>query len=187
MDKIIGVFTSNPPELIIASLLFLAGGFVLKLMTDKAIKFQFDRQTKTIGLALERRSRFEEMILTERYDTVSALLSRLTRIASDIRRLRQGIPVDGLMRGNDIVPLTEVYEDLAARRHVLTERFHPNFNALATLLIDLAKANTAEELKEIEKAYQRLLTAIQTDMEDVFGLSDILWPDAKPAQDQAAS
>ena len=173
MADLINLFTTYSPLLIFATALVAAGVFVLKKTTERAINFEFDRHARALTLGLERRSRFEEMILIERYETLNDLLSRLTRIATDLRRHRAGTEVDGLLQNNDIVPLTDVFERLSTRRHILTAPFHDKLNQLGGLLIQYANAGDVAEMQRIQAEYQNLLNAILDDMSGAFGLEDI--------------
>ncbi|SFU16569.1 hypothetical protein [Sedimentitalea nanhaiensis] len=173
MTDILELFQSYSPALIFAAALIAAAVFVLKKTTEKAINLEFDRHAKALTLGLERRSRFEEMVLIERYETLNDLLSRLDRIASDVRRYRHGTDVEGLMRGTEIVPLTEVFERLSTRRHVLTERFYPKLDALGGLLIQYLNARDTIEAQRVQGEYKRLLNTILDEMSAVFGLNRI--------------
>lgn len=189
MAEILSILTSYSPMLIFAAVLIAGAVFVIRATTERVIGAEFDRRAKALNLGLERRSRFEEMVLIERYETLNDILARLTRIASDLRRRSQGIEVEGLMRGTDIVPLTEVYELMTMRRHILTERFFPEVNDLAGLLLGFANARDAEEIRKAQTAYQARLNSIQTDMTVAFGLAGIVWTDpaGTATPDQAAS
>lgn len=166
--------TYSLPAIALAGL--VAGGlYLIRETTARAIGAEFDRRARAFELSLERRSRFEETILIERYETISDILARLTRIASDLNRRRHGTEVDGLMRGNDIVPLTEVFELLASKRHVVTERFHPLLGRLAGLLIQLANMRTEADAQRVLDAYQAQLVELQDEMRRAFGLDAIAW------------
>ena len=173
MAELIDLFATYSPLVLFAAALVAAGVFVLKKATERAINLEFDRHAKALTLGLERRSRFEEMILIERYETLNDLLSRLNRIATDLRRHRAGTEVEGLFQNNDIVPLTEVFERLSTRRHILTEPFHTRLNELGGLLIQYANVDDVMELQRVQGEYKHLLNTILDDMSTAFGLERI--------------
>ena len=149
--------------------------FILQKATERAISNEFDRRATAYNLGLERRSRFEEMILIERYETISDILSRCSTIVADLNRRRHGTEVEGLMRGNDIVPLTEVFAILAAKKHVLTDRFHPQLFEIAGVLITLARHYDDIGAKPVLDQYVSLVLAVQNEMNLAFGLNAIEW------------
>jgi hypothetical protein len=115
--------------------------FILQHVTEKAISSQFDRYSKEISLRLEKRSNFEEKILLDRYLTLRELQHRLGRVMTDLNRARLGSQVHGLFRDADIVPLTEVFEQLALNRYLITERFHTILWDQSQLLIKIRQRN----------------------------------------------
>ena len=54
---------------------------------------------------------------------MTQLQLRLGSIGTDLNRMRSGIEVDGLMKGKEVVPLSEVYVELQAKRFLLKEEF----------------------------------------------------------------
>lgn len=160
---------------ILIAAVLAAALFVAQKTTEKAIASEFDRRGKQFALGLERRSRFEEMVLIERYETVSDILSRLTVIVSNLNRRRHGTEVEGLMRGNDIVPLTEVFELLAAKQHVLTQRFHPLLFQMSGTLIYLANHKSEDGAQQVLATYKEQLETLQAEITAAFGLDRIAW------------
>jgi len=110
----------------VATLFVLGAGFLflIKYVTEKALDNKFKQYETEITLRLERRSRFEEKLLLDQYLLVTELFHKIKRIATDLRRHSQGITVEGLIDKNDIVPLTQVYEELSSKRYLLGSRFH---------------------------------------------------------------
>ncbi len=168
--------TYSLPALALAAL--VAGAlYVIRAAADRSIAAAFDRRARQMTLALERRSRFEETILIERYQTVSSCLIRLAEIAADINRHRAGQQVEGLMRGSEIAPLTALMGEIAAKRHVLTERFHTPLDRLAQGLLNLANAGSAEQAAAHARDFAKGRNAIQDDIAAAFGLDSIAGPD----------
>lgn len=150
--------------------------FVLKTVTENAIASEFDRYKREIELRLERRSNFEEKILLDRYTVIRELQTRIGRVMTDLNRQRQGIVVDGLMRGGDIVPLTEVFELLAVNRYLITDRFHKILWDQSQLLIRMANAKDDQvAVMEIQNQYVRLIEMLYEAMNEVFGIDKIAW------------
>jgi hypothetical protein len=111
---------------------------------EKSIDASFERKKKETELLLGRQSTFHDGVLSDRYTLIGGLLARLERVSTNLNRLRSEAPVvDGFKRGNEIVPLTEVYEDLEIHWLVLGDRYHELFHRLADTT--LALANTTSE------------------------------------------
>ncbi|AVO36380.1 hypothetical protein [Pukyongiella litopenaei] len=172
---ILELLATYSPLAILFAALVAAGVFLVQKSTERAILAEFDRRAKLFELGVERRSRFEEMILLERYETIGDILNRLTRIASDLNRRRHGTEVEGLIRDGDIVPLTEVFEILGARRHILTERFHPILGQMAGLLIRLANTPDDAAARQVQDEYGALQSRLQDEITTAFGLDRIVW------------
>lgn len=125
----------------VVALLALAAAalFVLKLAVERGIHAGFEAQAKAAELSLTRRSAFEERILTERYTHVTGFSARLERLATQLNRIRHGQPApEGLYRGDELVPLTEILEELSIHRLVLGEAFFDALNRQALLLLAMA-------------------------------------------------
>jgi hypothetical protein len=112
-------------EYSLAVVLLIAFGaallFVTKLIVEKSVAYEFDSKSKVFEKLLERRSAFEDKVLSDRFALVTGLSARLERVMTNLNRLRSGQhPPDGLLRHRDIVPLTEIFEDLTVHRLVKT-------------------------------------------------------------------
>jgi hypothetical protein len=110
-------FTAYSLPVVILLLFGAALVYVLQAATEKAIATQFDRYAKEVTLRLERRSRFKEKILLDQYLAVTEIFSKLDRIATDLNRHRHGNKIPGLFRGVEVVPLSEVFGELNAKRY----------------------------------------------------------------------
>ena len=176
MTELIQWFSAYSPAV---ALMVAAGAglvFFLKTATEKAIASQFDRYSKEIELRLEMRSSFEEKILLDRYTVLRDLQGRIGRVMTDLNRLRHGTVVEGLMRGNDIVPLTEVFELLAVNKYLITKSFHKILWDQSQLLIRMANAKDDNmEVARLQGEYVRLLDEFYKAMNDVFGIDRISW------------
>lgn len=161
----------------IALLLALSAAliYLLQNVVEKTIAFQFDRYAKEISLKLEKRSNFEERILLDRYMVLRDLQTRLGRVMTDLNRVRHGMMVEGLFRNGDIVPLTEIFSQLAVDRYLITERFHKILWEESQLIIAIANETDPERLEVLQAAYLRSLDAFYEAMNDVFGIDKITW------------
>ena|SRR5687768_2767358 len=134
---------SLPVVLLLAALAGFV--FVIRKTVEKAIEARFDARKKEIELLLGRQSSFKDKVLSERYALIVGLFARIERIVTNLNRLRSGNPVpDGFQRGNEIVALTEVYEDLQIHRLVIGDRYHDLFLQLAHIALKLA--NTKDDV-----------------------------------------
>lgn len=149
--------------------------FVLRMIVEKAVEAQFDARNKRLELLLQRRSAFEEKILLDQYATVVDLQLRIKKIETDINRLRHGISVEGLMKGGDIIPLSEVYAELQAKRFMLKEQLYDLLVSEVTALISFANARDPAETSKCEQKILSLNTSLQDAMNAVFGIDRITW------------
>ncbi len=112
------------------------------------------------------------------YKTATALYGKLVEITTNINRMKHGTEVPGFMNKNDIVPLTEVYEELTAKHFLLGDTFYQNLNAQANLALQLAnvpatnkEASQAKaiEFRELQQEFGKLMIA-------TFGIDELLAP-----------
>jgi hypothetical protein len=148
--------------------------FVLKLVTERSIASGFQAQTKALELALGRRSAFEEKVLTERYALVSSFVSRLERLATQLNRVRHGqdIPED-FRRGTELVPLTEVFEDLTIHRFVLGEDFFSALQHEAEILLEIAQTSDPKGRAKTDDAWLSARARVRAVAEEQFRISEI--------------
>ncbi len=173
MDQIASWFTTYSPP---AALLLIVGAaiiFVLRLTVERAIDGRFEQQNRILALALERRSRFEEKILLDRYQKVCELQTRFSRIMLDLRRHFHGAEVNDLFAGNEVVPLTALFQDIADSRYLLTETFHGVLYREALLALDFA--NSKGDVNRFSQRQMELQTEFRTAMNRVFGIDRIAY------------
>jgi hypothetical protein len=159
--------------LIAAGAVFL---FVAKIVVEKAVTARLDAYAEDLRLRLGRRSGFEEKILTDRYVAFSDLFMRLQRITTTLNRTRSGqAPPDGFFVGNDIVPLTEVYEELNVREMLLGPRLHAPLTEAARVALDLANARSSDDWPALEPVWLRAVARLKAAADEEFGLGTIRW------------
>jgi hypothetical protein len=159
--------------LIAAGAVFL---FVAKTVVEKAVTARLDAYAEDLRLRLGRRSGFEEKILTDRYVAFSDLFMRLQRITTTLKRGRSGQPLpDGFIVGNDIVPLTEVYEELNVREMLLGPRLHAPLTEAARVALELANARSSDDWPALEPVWLRAVARLKTAADEEFGLGTIRW------------
>jgi len=100
---------------------------------------------------------------------------RLERVMTNLNRVRHGQQVQGFMKQNEIVPLTEIFEDLEIHRLVLGEDFYRLFSKQARLALRAANARSPEDWAESGEEWDRLREEIRSAVEAVFGISQIRW------------
>lgn len=174
MSEIISLLKDYSPA--VAILLAAAGGllYVLKLIVERAVASSFDARAKMLELSLQRRSAFEEKVLTDRFALVTDLSARLQRLTTDYNRTRLGQPApEGFYKGNEIVPLTRLFDDLEIHRLVLTEEFYELFVREAQLTLRWVNAHEPLESKTVEEQLLRTKADIRVHAETVFGMSQI--------------
>ena len=139
------------------------------------VKAAINRSSKALELKLERRSEFEQQILFERYKLVCEFAQRLSQITTDLNRAYHGKDVEGLFDGNEVVPLTGVFEDLAAKKFQLSDQFHQFFFRQAQVVLSLVNSKTEETRKEIESNYIQNLERLTEMANSEFGTDRVSW------------
>ena len=145
--------------------------YLVKLIVERGVTAGFDQRAKVWETRVERRSAFEEKVLLDRFELVSALSSRLERIMTDLNRVRHGKApsTENFLVDDELVPLTEVFEDLQVHRLVLGERFHTILYAMAQLAL---RAGTVDDAA-LRTEWASARTALFDAGEDTFGISQI--------------
>lgn len=149
----------------------------VRLQTEatERIKFEVAKDLTQFTQRMERRSEFEQYVLQERYKLISEFAHRLSRVMTDLNRSRRGIEVEGLFNQNDVVPLTGVFEDLAARSFQLSSKFHEFFYEQANVVLSFVQASTEDEHDKVGAQYLRNLTALSKMVNAEFGTEKISW------------
>lgn len=175
MNDLLGWISEYSPAVVITLALGAAALFVVRLIVEHAVGREFDRNAKVFDALLRRRSAFEEKILTERFESVAALYGRLQRVTTNLNRLRHGMPTpaDFLVDG-EIVPLTEIFEDITIERLVLGESYHEQLNRLARIALRMANAD-ADGLITLTREWEGVSTELREGVEKDFGVADIRW------------
>ena len=150
--------------------------FVINLIVEKSIASVFNAKSKVFETMLERRSAFEEKVLSDRFALITGLSARLERVITNLNRLRSGQPApDGFMKQNEIVPLTEIFEDLEIHRLVLGEDFHRLFLKQAQVALKVANMRSPDHWTKGADEWTRLREEIRLAAESAFGISKIRW------------
>ena len=164
----------------IVLLLVLASAliYVIRIVVEKAVNARFDKYSTELALSLGRRSNFEERVLVDRYSAFTDLTTRLETIATEINRLRHGGTAEqGFLVGNEIVPLTRVYEDLESKRLLLGERLYGEVREAARITLHLANFQhlSPDELVAWEASFIEQRTKLREAADNEFRLSSIKW------------
>lgn len=165
----------SPP---VAALLALGAiaVFIVKLIVEKAVAREFDQKTKRFETLFQRRSAFEEKILIERFELVSSLYARLQRIMTITNRIRSGQPVpEGFLSHGELVPLTEVFEDIEIGRLRLGEDLRNRMESLAQAALTASSASDEDQWSRATKEWLRLTEQLRGRVEADFGLASIRW------------
>jgi hypothetical protein len=160
-------------------LLLLAFGAALlylgKLISERLINLRTAQIAHDIELRQQRRSAFEQQVLTERYRIVCDMVQRLARISTELNRAGHGRKVAGLFEQGEVVPLTAVYEELAARRIQLTEGLHGALVEMAHSVMLIAQAPGEAEREAAMQDYVERLEALRQQVNQEFGSEQIRW------------
>ncbi len=175
MGTIIELFEQYSAPIILMIAFSSAVVYVLKLVIDKTVSTHFDRYTKEIELRMNRRSEFEQKVLLDRYELVSEIANRIERVTTDLNRARHGAEVKGLFDKGDIVPLTEIFEDIASKRYLLTEQFYQLFLNQCQVVLKIANAKDKSCLEQLTRKYLSNREEFTKLVNEVFGIDKISW------------
>ena len=175
MTQVLDWLSNHSLPVAIAIILGAAFLYVLKVFTDKSIEKQFDRYSTRVELQLQRRSRFEELILTRRFEFLSSTRSKLDRVFTNINRMHRGTDIEGFRVNDDIVPLTEVFEDLNNAKYLISEAFFDVLQRKAALALEFANARNAAARQEVISRLAPLNDAFDKLMIETFNLNKIEW------------
>jgi hypothetical protein len=148
---------------------------VLKVFTDQSIEKQFDRYATRVELQLQRRSRFEELILTKRFEFLSSTRTKLDKVITNINRIHRGTEIEGFSVNGDIVPLTEVVEDLYNSKYLISDELFDLLERKVKLALGFANAPDEEARLRVLVELQPLNDEFDRLMIEAFGLNKIEW------------
>ena len=157
--------------MILVSLVLL---LAVRTTVEKTIERKLDSQAKAIELRITRRSAFEDKVLADRYAMVMNLAARLELVVTNTlnrRRSQQAVP-DGFQVGNEIVPLTEIFEELLIQRLTLGEEFHRVLVWKANLALAMANASDPE-LQALQKKWAACHDDLRRVTDQAFAISQI--------------
>lgn len=176
MSEVLDWLKEYSPAAVLLIAVVAAAIFFLKLVVEKTIAIGFDTQAKLMEMLLQRRSAFEEKVLADRFALITGLSARLEKVMTNLNRIRSGQPFpDGFMQQNEVVPLTEIFEDLSVHRLILGEDFHDLFWRKSQLALKAANTLEPQEWADVGKDWIRLQQEIRVAAEGSFGISRIRW------------
>lgn len=165
----------SPPVVALIALGAIAV-FMVKLIVEKAVAREFDQKTKRFETLFQRRSTFEEKVLIERFELMSSLYARLQRIMTITNRIRSGQPVpNGFLSHGELVPLTEVFEDIEIGRLKLGEELRNHMESLAQATLTASNASDDDQWNRATEEWHRLAKQLRGRVEADFGLASIRW------------
>src|SRR2546430_7372581 len=146
MTELLEWLAKYSPAVVVLLALGAALLFVIKLIVEKSIASEFDAKSKMFDAVLKRRSAFEEKVLSDRFALITGLAARLERVMTNLNRLKSGYPTpDGFVKQNEIIPLTEIFEDVKIHRLVLGDDFYTLFLKQAEVVLEAANAPSFED------------------------------------------
>jgi hypothetical protein len=127
--------------------------------------------TEQIKTTIARRSDFEMQVLLDRYKMVVDLEIKISSVATNLNRLRMGTHVPDFIKDGDIVPLTQVFEQLSINCWLLGDLFHELLLYQSHLLLSMANERDGTSWGE----YEESVTHFSRAMDKVFKISAITW------------
>lgn len=176
MTQLLDWLTQYSPPIVLLIALGAAFLWVAKVILERSIASGFAAQSKRLEMALTRRSAFEEKVLLERFERINGFNEKLMRVMTNLNRMRSGQPVpQDITKHGEIVPLTEVFEELEVHRLMLGGEFYGLFLAQSQLALKVANERSAENLARHVEEWYRLQEEIRSAVEEAFGISRIRW------------
>lgn len=170
---------------IIAAASAYVGAYLKKKGESYATREDFDtlldqvkktnQATEQIKTAIARRSDFEKQVLLDQYKLVVDLETKIMTVATNLNRERSGTHVPDFIKDGDIVPLTQVFEQLAICRWLLRDRFHELLERQSQLLLKIANERDEDSLKRLVVEFAKSATSFSEAMEEVFKIGTITW------------
>ncbi|MGY1694702.1 hypothetical protein ACI780_07275 [Geodermatophilus sp. SYSU D00814] len=162
----------------VVGLLAVGSAFLLvaRTVVEKAVTSRLDAYAERLRLQLARRSGFEEKILTDRYVTLADLHTRLQRMTTTANRAHHGSALpDGFVVAGDVVPLTEVYEQLDVQEILLGPRLHPALLEAAGVVLRMVDAAHTDDWPSAASAWLEVRVRLRAAADEEFGLAGIRW------------
>lgn len=138
-----------------------------------------NRATEEIKTAIARRSDFELQVLSDRYKMIVDCETKIQTIATNVNRLLNGaqVPSD-FIQGEEIVPLSQVQEQISINKFLLGERFYNLLISQSKLLLDMATKQkdpdkVQDSLQELLSKYKQSLTEFGDFMDKTFKINEI--------------
>jgi hypothetical protein len=196
-----GIRLTRAQLLSVGGTVLVSIGGLFTVLTQKFIEgtidASFHRNIKELDLALERRSAFEDRVLTDRYEIALELIRRLDEVLITYNRASQGItPPEGFLvqsgtppgaevdcgKPFEIVPLTDIYRDLEIHLLLLGNNLHGLLWKRAALALragNLAlcpgNGGSEEWTIGVEGPWLALNEQLRKELDAQFGLSQIRW------------
>ncbi|MGH3518224.1 MAG: hypothetical protein ACRDQ7_12560 [Haloechinothrix sp.] len=154
--------------------------YVAKLIAEQVAEKRTELTFTARQLRIDGRSSFENRVLTDRYDIFNQLFARLTRITTDLNRVRSGSAphtepfLTKIGNRTEIVPLTELFEDLELHRLVLGDEIYNELSETADLVLRMANAGS-DESGVLATRWSQARGRLRDLAESQFGLSQIHW------------
>jgi hypothetical protein len=116
---------------------------------------QTTEATEAIKADIAAESAHNNEIRQGQYTTATSLYSKLVGIMTNVNRRRYGyeIPPD-FMNKNDIVPLTEVYEELTAKRFLIDDKIYECLKGQADLILERANVPSDQQAEYESKGVE---------------------------------
>ncbi len=176
MTQLLDWLTQYSPTVVLLIAFGAALLFVTRLIVEKSVASVFDTKAMQFETLFRRRSEFEEKVLSDRFALITGLSSRMERVMTNLNRMRSGQPApNGFMRQGEIVPLTEIFEDVTIHRLVLGEDFYQLLSKQAEAILRTAQISTTQEWGQRTKEWDRLREELRLAAEAAFGISEIRW------------
>lgn len=118
-----------------------------------------------------------DTIKRHRYNLVVKLENQMVEIEANLNRIMSGqkpppgffVEYDGTI---EIVPLSNVFNDIEANKALLTQEFYDSLKKQAELLLEMAQAKDINEFNNLGQEYLKAREEVQTIFTSHFGLEN---------------
>lgn len=140
---------------------------------QERLKFGLQNQAKELELTLNQKLKFDEKILLDRYELIRKISSSMETVATNVNRIKNGLEVPDFNINQEMVSLTEVFEEISAHKWLLTDKFYEYFYNQGQLLINMANEPDKNLFKYMKEEYLERRNDFKTLMNEEFKIDQI--------------
>jgi len=162
-----------------AGLAAYLGSYLQTAGQQRAIQENFEKileQTKsieTLKTDIAAAGALSIEIRQGQFEAAKQLFEKLGQIHTNWNRYRQGQDVpEGFINKSDLVPLTEVYDELGSKNYLLGDELYTNLKSQADKMLEIAMTGGADKevYQTLSKEFEDIRTTFNTLMAETFDI-----------------